>query len=174
MKRRAGMFSKKKRKKRESKRVTTLILFFLTIILVGGMQPMFFGKLTYFGMNPLYILLPIAFVFLILAILHIQQNWALFLAWFKKSEDKGIQRYKMQRMIVLLLMIGFLGYDIAFAWYEALSKGITEVSDMSIGTIRIWSWVGTFWLAVHVGQRWRLMLSYFKPRHKKTNLKSEL
>ena len=47
------MSPKKKRKKRESKRATTLILFSLTIILVGGMQPVFFGKLTYFGLNPL-------------------------------------------------------------------------------------------------------------------------
>ena len=165
------MSSKNKGIKRESKRATTLIIFFLTMILVGGMQPLFFGKMTYFGMNPLNILLPIAFVFLILTVIHIHQNWTLFLSWFKKNEDKRIQRHKMQRMIVLFLMVGFLGYDIAFAWYEVLSKGIEKISGMPTGTIRLWSWIGTFWLSVHVVQRWRLMLSYFKPRRKKTNIK---
>jgi hypothetical protein len=147
-------------RKKATKRVITIAMFLVTFILLAGMQPVFFGAQTYFGINPLLILLPISFLCIVLICLHLYQNWQLLLFWFKKSPDKKKQRDKIQRMAVLIAFIIILGYDISSAWYYALTVGIAE---SPIENIRLWSWVATVLLAVHVWQRWKLTFSYFKP-----------
>ena len=47
----------------------------------------------------------------------------------------------------------------------ALSYGVAR---MPFDTLRIWSWLATGLLAIHVGQRWRLTYSYFKPRRQRS------
>jgi hypothetical protein len=146
-------------RKRPAKRAVTIALFVVTFILLASMQPVFFGLQSYFGVNPLLILLSISFVCIVLMCLHVYQNWPLFLAWFKRSPDKSKQREKILRMAVLMAFVVVLAYDISTAWYYALSVGI---AGAPIGMIRAWSWVATALLAVHIWQRWRLTFSYFK------------
>lgn len=148
-------------RKRTVKRAVTIALFLVTFILLASMQPVFFGAQTYFGINALLILLPLSFVCIVLICLHLYQNWPLLLFWFKKSSDKKKQRDKIQRMAVLIAFILILGYDILSAWYYALTVGI---AGAPIGTIRLWSWVATGLLAIHVWQRWKLTFSYFKKK----------
>jgi len=138
-------------RKRAAKRIVTIALFVVTFVLLASMQPVFFGVKTYFGINPLLILLPISFCCIVLICLHLYQNWSLLVSWFKKSPDKKKQRDKMQRMAILIAFMLILGYDISSAWYYALKVGITGAP---IETIRLWSWVATGLLAVHVWQRW--------------------
>ncbi len=146
-------------RKRAAKRIVTIALFLVTFILLASMQPVFFGVQTYFGINPLIILLPISFVCIVLICLHLYQNWPLLLFWFKRNPDKKKQRDRIQRMAVLIAFVLVLGYDISSAWYYALSVGI---DGAPMGTIRLWSWVATGLLAIHVWQRWRLTFFYFK------------
>jgi hypothetical protein len=88
------------------------------------------------------------------------------LAWFKKSPDRKKQRAKMWRAAVLIVFMLVIAYDLAFAWYETLSKG-KEILGI-LDYIRIWSWVAWGLLAIHVWQRWRLTFSYFRRNpHKK-------
>ncbi len=152
-------------RKRAAKRAITIALFVAIFVLLAAMEPVFFGVRSYFGTNPLLILLPLSFICIVLMCLHLYQNWPLFLAWFKKSPDKKKQRDKIQRMAVLIAFILVLSYDISSAWYYALTVGI---AGSPIGTIRLWSWVSTALLAIHVWQRWRLTFSYFKLGNRKS------
>lgn len=150
-------------RKRSAKRAVTIALVVVTIAQLGGIQPMFFSVQTVAGINILAFLLPLSFVFMVLAGLHLYQTWPLARAWLKRSQDKAKQRDKVQRMVVLISFVLILGSDIAFAWYYALKDGI---AGMPMESIRIWSWVATGLLMVHVWQRWRLTLSYFKPHRR--------
>lgn len=67
-------------------------------------------------------------------------------------------------MVVLISFVVILTYDIAIGWYYALSYG---VSNMPVEKLRIWSWLATGLLAIHVAQRWRLTFSYFKARRQR-------
>jgi hypothetical protein len=147
-----------------ARRIVTVALFLITFTLLASMQPVFFGVQTYFGINPLIILLPISFICIILMCLHLYQNWPIMLSWFKKSPDKNKQKDKIQRMVILIAFILILGYDISSAWYYALKVGI---AGAPIETIRLWSWVATLLLIIHVWQRWKLTFSYFRWRSKK-------
>ncbi|MFH1522622.1 MAG: hypothetical protein ABIE43_02270 [Patescibacteria group bacterium] len=111
----------KRGRSKSVKRITTIILLISAVLVVGGMQPMFFGARRYFGINPLTFLLPIAFVFLVCTFLHVQQNWSLFLAWFKKSTDKEKQRYKIRFNRQNWLVISFLIFKIVIPADKILS-----------------------------------------------------
>lgn len=141
------------------KRVVTIAIVVMTVVMLGGIQPMFFGVKTYFGVNLLAIMLPLSFVFMVVTGLHLYQNWPLLRLWFKKGSAPKKRWDKRQRMVVLISFVAILGYDIASAWYHALKDGL---DGMPMGQIRIWSWVATAFLFVHVWQRWRLTVSYFK------------
>jgi hypothetical protein len=138
-----------------------------TILMLAILQPLYFGARTLFGLYPTLILLPISFISIVFYILHIYQNWPLMLAWFKKSPDRKKQRDKMWRAVVLIAFILVLGYDISSAWYAGLTHTGAEMRFV-LKSMRIWSWVATGFLAVHVWQRWRLTFSYFRrnPRKK--------
>ena len=137
----------------------TVAMFIVALVMIGGLQPMFFGVRKYFGLNPLIFLLPTSAVFLILTSLHLYQTWPLVRFWFKKGLDREKKRDQLQRIPVLLAFVVIMGYDIASAWYYAVNHGI---EGMPMGSIRLWSWVATGLLAVHVWQRWRLTFSYFR------------
>jgi len=141
--------------------VVTIALIAITIIVLGGIQPMFFGVKTYFGVNLLAIMLPLSGVFMVITGLHLYQNWPLLRLWFKQSASPKKLRDKRQRMVVLIAFVLILGSDIASAWYYALRYGL---DGMPMAQIRIWSWVATALLVVHVWQRWRLTASYFQPK----------
>jgi len=141
----------------------TIALIVITIIVLGGIQPMFFGTKTYFGVNLLAIMLPLSGVFMVITGFHLYQNWPLMRLWFKKTANPQKRRDKRWRMIVLIAFVLILGSDIASAWYYALRYGL---DGMPMEQIRIWSWVATGLLVVHVWQRWRLTASYFKPKPK--------
>ena len=145
------------------KRAVTIALIVITIVVVGGIQPMFFGVRTYFGVNLLAIMLPLSFVFMVIAGLHLYQTWPLLRLWFKKSGNPKKRRDKRKRMVVLISFVVIIGCDIASAWYYALRYGL---DGMPMAQIRLWSWVATGFLVVHVWQRWRLTVSYFKRRPK--------
>ena len=144
---------------KRAKQLVTVILVIWYIFFVAITQPLFFEVHTYFGINALFIVMPVAFVCIILFILHVYQNWALMLHLFKKSPDRTKQRDKMQRLVILIAFMLFLGYDIILGWYEALRFGIYE---MHMESLRIWFWVATGLIAFHIWQRWRFTLSYFK------------
>ena len=147
------------------KRRVTVALVIATVIMLGGMQPMFFGVKTFFGVNVLAFLLPMSAVFIVIACLHLYQTWPLTLLWFKKSLDSKKRWDKRKRMAVLISFIVVLSYDIANAWYYAVNFGI---DGMPMESIRVWSWVATGLLVVHVWQRWRLTVSYFKRDPRRT------
>jgi len=147
------------------KRAVTIAMIVVTTLQLGGMQPMFFGVKTYFGINPLVFLLPMSFVFIVIASLHWYQVWPLLRLWFKKSPTSLIRRDKRQRMAVLISFVVILSCSIANAWYYALKEGI---DGMPMQSIRILSWVATGLLVVHVLQRWRLTVSYFKRSRRRT------
>ncbi len=144
---------------KRAKQLVTVILVIWYIFFVAITQPLFFEVHTYFGINALFIVMPIAFPVIVLFILHIYQNWALMLQLFKKSPDKTKQRKKMQRLVVLIAFMVFLFFDIILGWYEALRFGIYE---WHVESLRILFWVATGLIAIHVWQRWRFTLSYFK------------
>lgn len=146
-------------RKGAAKKKVTIALFVVTFVLLGGMQPVFFGTETYFGLNPLLVLLPISFACIVLICLHLYQNWPLLRAWFKKGSDRNKQRDRIQRMAVLIAFSLILGYDICTAWYYALTVGIAAAP---IGTIRLWSWVAAGLLVIHIWQRRKLTFSYFR------------
>lgn len=148
-------------RKSKAKRVVTILLLVFNVVDIALLQPVFFGVRTYFGLDPRLVILPVSFIAIVFIVLHLYQNWPLFLAWFKKSPDKKKQRDKMWRMVILIAFVLVLSYDIVSAWYEALTKSAIEIS---IESMRIWSWVATGFLAIHVWQRWRLTFSYFKRR----------
>lgn len=153
--------SKTAMRTRAWKRVVTTTMLVVAIVMIGGLQPMFFGVRRYFGLNPLVFLLPTSAVFIILMSLHLYQTWPLMRRWFKKSTDKKRKRDKLQRIPVVLAFVVIMSYDIASAWYYAVKDGIDA---MPMESIRLWSWVATGFLAVHVWQRWRLTFSYFRKR----------
>lgn len=146
-------------RKKPAKRLVTVALFLVTVVLLGGLQPLLFGVQTFFGVNALAILLPLSFVFMVITGFHVYQTWPRLRFWFKKNPDKSKQRDKIQRMVVLISFVVILSYDIVLGWYYALSYG---VSKMPVESLRIWSWLATGLLAIHVAQRWRLTFSYFK------------
>ena len=148
-----------------AKRVVTIIIVIFTILIVGIMQPLYFGVRTYFGLDPRLIVLPISFISIVFYILHIYQNWPLMLAWFKKSPDKKKQRDKTQRAVVLMTFMLVLVCALAVGWYEALTSVGGEPPPLE--TMRIFCWVGFGFLAIHVWQRWRLILSYFRRKPSK-------
>ncbi len=148
-------------RKRPAKRLVTVTLFLVTVVLLGGLQPLLFGVQTFFGVNALAILLPLSFVFMVIAGFHIYQTWPRLRFWFKKSPDTSKQRDKIKRMVVLISFVVVLTYDIVLGWYYALSYGVAE---MPVESLRPWSWLATGLLAIHVAQRWRLTFSYFKAR----------
>jgi len=141
------------------KRVVTIAMFVVALVMIGALQPVFFGVRTYFGHNPLTFLLPTSAVFIILTSLHLYQTWPLVRVWFKRTIDEEKKRDQRQRIPILVAFVVVMSYDIASAWYYALSYGIDEIPWESI---RLWSWVATGLLAVHVWQRWRLTFSYFR------------
>ena len=151
-------------KRNEAKRKVTITLLISNIILLALMQPVFLGVGEYFGIDPRLIIMPVSFLTIIIIVLHLYQNWSLMLSWFKKSPDRKKQRDKVLRLVVLMAFMIVLGYDISKAWYEALTS---ESAEISIESMRIWSWVATGLLAVHVWQRWRLVFSYFKRKSSK-------
>jgi hypothetical protein len=83
------------------------------------------------------------------------------LAWFKKSPDKKKQRDKIQRAVVLMTFMLALVCALAFGWFEAI-KSLREGQPPPLESMRIFLWVAFGLLAVHVWQRWRLTLSYFR------------
>jgi hypothetical protein len=147
-------------RKRPAKRVVTIALVVVTLVQLSGLQLLFLGVHTFAGINALAFLLPLSSVFMVLVGLHLYQTWPLARAWLKKSKDKAKQRDKAQRMLVLLAFVLILGSDMVVAWYYAVKYGI---AGMPMESIRLWSWVATGFLVVHVWQRWRLTLSYFRP-----------
>jgi membrane protein YdbS with pleckstrin-like domain len=148
-------------RKKAAKRIVTIALLLLTSIFLAILQPVFFGVKTYFGIDPRLILLPLSFVCIVMICCHLYQNWPLMLAWFKKSPDRKKRRDKLWRMVVLIVFMLVLAYDLAFAWYEALTSEKKEILEI-LDYMKIWSWVATGLLAVHVWQRWKLTFSYFK------------
>jgi hypothetical protein len=150
-------------RKKVWKRVLTIALIVSTVVVLGGIQPMFFHVKTYFGVNLLAIMLPLSGVFMVITGFHLYQNWPLLRLWFKKTANPKKRWDRRKRAIVLIAFVAILGYDIASAWYYALRYGL---DGMPMAQIRIWSWVATGLLVVHVWQRWRLTASYFKPKAK--------
>lgn len=144
--------------------MVTIALCIACFVIIAGMQPVFFGVRTYFGIDPRLILLPISSLCIVLICLHLCQNWLLLLAWFKRSPGKKKQREKIQRMAVLIAFMLVLSYDISSAWYAAVTG---EVNEVTIKSIRVWNWVATGLLAIHVWQRWSLTFSYLKPGRSK-------
>ncbi len=140
------------------KRIVTVTILVVAVVMIGAMQPMFFGVRTYFGHNPLTFLLPTSAVFIVLMAFHLYQTWPLVRLWFKKRKDKK-KRDRLQRIPVLVAFVVVISYDIASAWYYALKFGFDA---MPMESIRLWSWVATGLLAVHIWQRWRLTFSYFR------------
>lgn len=67
-------------------------------------------------------------------------------------------------MAVLIAFMLVLSYDISSAWYAAVTG---EVNEVTIKSIRVWNWVATGLLAIHVWQRWSLTFSYLKPGRSK-------
>ena len=145
-------------RKKRAKQIVTIWSLIVYLILLAFMQPAFFGVHKYFGVDALFIVLPVAFITIVLFTLHVYQNWPLMLSWFKKSPDRKKQREKIQRLVVLLAFMLVLGYDIILGWYEALRFGIYE---MHMESVRIWAWAAAL-ISVHVWQRWRLTLLYFR------------
>ncbi len=47
-------------RKRPAKRLVTVALCVITVVVLGGLQPLFFGVQTFFGINALTILLPLS------------------------------------------------------------------------------------------------------------------
>jgi len=134
-------------------------MFVVAVIMIGGLQPMFFGEREYFGENPLTFLLPTSAVFIVLMSFHLYQTWPLVRLWFKKSKNKEKRRDQLQRIPVVVAFVVIMSYDISSAWYYAVKYGIEA---MPMESIRLWSWIATGLLAVHVWQRWRLTFSYFR------------
>jgi hypothetical protein len=152
-----------KMRKSGAKRVVTIIMLITTIIQFAVEQPACFGVYSYFGLSPIVFILPISFICIVFIVLHIYQQWPLMLVWFKKSPDKEKQRAKMWRVAVLIVFMLVVAYDLAFAWYEMLTREGGGPPPLEIiKTIRIWSWVAWGLLAIHVWQRWRLTFSYFR------------
>ena len=147
-------------RKSGAKRVVTILVLIVTIIQIVQVQPALLGVHSYFGLIPIVFILPISFISIVFYSLHVYQHWPLMLAWFKKSPDKKKQRDKTWRMVVLIAFILVLGYDIASGWYETLTS---EAKEIPLESMRIWFWLAFVFLAIHVWQRWRLTLSYFKP-----------
>ena len=131
-----------------------------TVIQFALLQSAWFGVLLYFGLIPIVFILPMSFICIVFYVLHFYQQWPLMLAWFKKSHDKKKQRDKTQRAIVLMTFMLALICALGFGWYEALTS--VGEGPPPLETMRIFSWVAFGLLAIHVWQRWRLTLSYFK------------
>ena len=147
-------------RKSRAKRIVTIIMLITTIIQFALIQPAFFGVLSYFGLDPLVFALPMSFICIVFYVLHLYQQWPLMLAWFKKSPDKKKQRDKTQRAVVLMTFMLVLVFALDFGWYEALTN--VGGGPPPLETMRIFSWVSFVFLAIHVWQRWRLTLSYFR------------
>ena len=154
-------------RKSGAKRVVTIIMLITSIIQFANIQPIFFGVHSYFGFNPAVFLMPISSICIVFYILHLYQQWPLMLAWFKKSPDKTKQRDKTWRAVVLIALMLAVVCALAFGWSEGL-QALGEGRPPPLETMRISSWAGFGFLAIHVWQRWRLTFSYFqrKPGNK--------
>ena len=147
-------------RKSGAKRIVTIIMLITTIIQFALIQPAYLGVLSYFGLIPSVFILPMSFICIVFYVLHLYQQWPLMLAWFKKSPDKKKQRDKTQRAVVLMTFMLALVCALAVGWYEALTN--LGGGPPPFETMRIFSWVGYGFLAIHVWQRWRLTFSYFR------------
>ena len=148
-------------RKSRAKRIVTIIMLITTIIQIALIQPTFFGVTSYFGLIPTVFILPMSFICMVFYVLHLYQHWQLMLAWFKKSPDKKKQRAKMWRAVVLIAFMLALVCALAFSWIEVI-KSLREGQPPPLDSMRIFMWVAFGLLAVHVWQRWRLTLSYFR------------
>ena len=150
-------------RKSRAKRIVTIIMLITTIIQFANIQPAFFGVQTYFGLSPVVFILPMSSICIVFYVLHLYQQWPLMLAWFKRSPDKKKQRDKTLRAVVLMAFMLALVCALAVGWYEALkSVGEGPPPLEVIETTRIFCWVGFGFLTIHIWQRWRLTLSYFR------------
>jgi hypothetical protein len=148
-------------RKSRAKRIVIIIMLIVTVIQVALIQPAFFGVRTYLGLIPIVFVLPMSFICIVFYVLHLYQQWPLMLAWFKKSPDKKKQRDKTWRAVVLITFILALVCTMSFGWYESL-KSLGEGQPPPLESMRIFMWVAFVLLAIHVWQRWRLTLSYFR------------
>ena len=153
-------------RKSGAKRIVTIIMLISTIIQFALIQPAWFGVRTYFGLIPTVFIMPMSFICIVFYVLHVYQQWPLMLAWFKKSPDGKKQRDKTWRAVVLITFIFVIVCTLAFSWSEAL-KSLGEGQPPPLETIRIFSWVAYGFLAIHIWQRWRLILSYFRRKPSK-------
>jgi hypothetical protein len=153
-------------RKSRAKRVVTIIMLIVTVIQIALIQPAFFGVLSYFGLIPAVFIMPMSFICIVFYVLHLYQQWPLMLAWFKKSPDKKKQRDKTWRAVVLIALMLAVVCALAFGWSEGL-KSLGEGQPPPLESMRIFSWVGFGFLAVHVWQRWRLTFSYFRRKPSK-------
>jgi len=115
------------------------------------LQPFFLGKL---DINTARLMsCPIAFIVLCFLILHFLQNWRLLVALFKNKKS-----YRMSKLTVTLAMMAIGITDIASGWVSAVSGEERYL----LFPMWVWSWIFTLLVAIHVYQRRKLFLSYWR------------
>jgi hypothetical protein len=133
------------------RRITIVMLTIAVAALVISLQPFFLGQL---DINTARLVsCPIAFIVLCLLILHFLQNWRLLLALFKNKKT-----HRISRLTVTLAMTVIGITDIASGWFTAVSGE----EHYLLFPMWIWSWTFTLLVAIHVYQRRRVFLSYWK------------
>jgi magnesium-transporting ATPase (P-type) len=133
------------------RRITIAVLTIAVAALVVSLQPFFLGQL---DINTARLVsCPIAFIVLCFLILHFLQNWRLLLALFKNKKS-----YRMSRLTVTLAMIAIGITDIASGWLSAVSGEEHYI----LFPMWVWSWIFTLLVAIHVYQRRKLFLSYWR------------
>ena len=133
------------------KRITVVVLTIAVAALVVSLQPFFLG---YLDINAARLIsLPIAFIVLCFLILHFLQNWRLLVSLFKNKKS-----YRVSRLTVTMLMIVIGAIDIASGWFTAVSGEERYL----LFPMWVWSWIFTLLVAIHVYQRRKLFLSYWR------------
>ncbi len=133
------------------RRITVVVLTIAVAALVVSLQPFFLG---YLDINAARLIsLPIAFIVLCFLILHFLQNWRLLVALFKNKKS-----YRMSRLTVTLAMMAIGIIDIASGWVSAVSGEERYL----LFPMWVWSWIFTLLVAIHVYQRRKLFLSYWR------------
>jgi membrane protease YdiL (CAAX protease family) len=133
------------------KRITIAVLTIAVAALVVSLQPFFLG---YLDINTARLMsCPIAFIVLCFLILHFLQNWRLLVSLFKNKKS-----YRVSRLTVTMLMIVIRITDIASGWVSAVSGEERYL----LFPMWVWSWIFTLLVAIHVYQRRKLFLSYWR------------
>ncbi len=133
------------------RRITVVVLTISVAALVVSLQPFFLG---YLDINTARLIsLPIAFIVLCFLILHFLQNWRLLVSLFKNKKS-----YRVSRLTVTMLMIVIGAIDITSGWVSAVSGEERYL----LFPMWVWSWIFTLLVAIHVYQRRKLFLSYWR------------